>query len=383
MAGPQENAKSDSGVCAMQIVSCVDDEVDTGVMGNHPEKRKRMVKSALEGAGFAVVRVTSPEADLSLATCVHSEELVAFLASAWQRWEDLWKTQEGNRGYLEPFGVKTGSGEVPALVPCYVAPKDGLQRASNTVIGALAMFALDRETPITCLTADQLRFDMAVVRECVERVTKSSQQQDASPTVLYAQVTHPGHHSGSNYFGGFCFLNNAAIAARQISQRLGKKVALLDVDYHAGNGSMQIFYSDSDVLFISLHADPDTEYPFNSGYEDQTGAGAGVGTTLNIPLQRGVRWPQYRVHLQRALDRIAAFEPAALVVSLGLDTLSGDPVAFPTATIDLLPDDFGEMGKMLLKDTRLAQLPKIFFQEGGYLLEDVTKGVLNFFTAAK
>ncbi len=127
---------------------------------------------------------------------------------------------------------------MPALVPCYVAPRDGLQRASETVIGALAVYALDRETPVTRFTRSQLRYDMAVVRECVDRLVASVGEKRAAPAVLYAQVTHPGHHSGADFYGGFCFLNNVAIAARQIHRRVGQRVAVLDVDYHAANGTM-------------------------------------------------------------------------------------------------------------------------------------------------
>jgi acetoin utilization deacetylase AcuC-like enzyme len=240
----------------MLIVSCADDQADSGVMGNQPERRKRMVRSALQDAGFQAIDVTVPEADLSLASCVHSPGLLGFLDSAWERWEQLWTSQAGNRGYLEPFGVAagvtsdtartSGAPEVPALVPCYVAPRDGLQRPSATVIGALAVFALDRETPITRHTRSQLCFDMAVVRECVDRIVASAtamtgeekNNNHASPALLYAQVTHPGHHSGADFYGGFCFLNNVAIAARQINRRVGKRVAILDVDYHAANGTM-------------------------------------------------------------------------------------------------------------------------------------------------
>lgn len=131
---------------------------------------------------------------------------------------------------------------------------------------------------------------------------------------------------------------------------------------------------------ISLHADPDLEYPFNSCYPDQTGADEGAGTTLNIVMPVHTTWKEYKEHLAVALNRIASFDPGAIVVSLGLDTLSQDPVAFPTATFDLFAQDFGEMGAMILADERFAKLPKVFLQEGGYKLEEVTKGVLNFFT---
>lgn len=133
-------------------------------------------------------------------------------------------------------------------------------------------------------------------------------------------------------------------------------------------------------MVISLHADPDLEYPFNSCYPDQTGAGDGLGTTLNLVMPVHTTWPEYKRQLEVAISRIADFGAGALVVSLGLDTLSGDPVAFPTATFDLFAEDFGEMGAIILKDTRLEHLPKVFLQEGGYKLEEVTKGVLNFFT---
>ena len=291
------------------------------------------------------------------------------------------ETAPEHRGYLVPFGVDSSPGSVPSLVPCYVAPRDGLQRPPSTVIGALAFFALDRETPIGPSTALQLRMDLAVVRRCCQLVLEAVAAK--SPVSLYCQVTHPGHHAGAEFFGGFCFVNNAAVFARHVQRRLGARVAVLDVDYHAGNGTMSVFYSDPSVLVVSLHADPSVEYPFNAGFPDQTGAGPGSGTTLNLCLGRGTRWPAYRAALEKGLQKIAEFGPAVLAVSLGLDTLAGDPVAFPTAAMQLEVEDFGRLGEVLLNDPRVAHLPKAFFQEGGYLLDDVTKGVLNFFVADK
>jgi acetoin utilization deacetylase AcuC-like enzyme len=183
---------------------------ETGCMGNRPEERKRMVKAALEEAGFRSVVVSTPDVDLALAECVHSKELLSFLEHAWSNWSSLWIASKNNRGYLVPYGVtQKDSDEPPGLVPCYVAPRDGLQRASKTVIGgfssisfffffsvlfffpAIAMFGLDRETPITHLTYSQLCLDMAILRNCIDHVCSGAQ-----PSVLYAQVTRKTNQSG-------------------------------------------------------------------------------------------------------------------------------------------------------------------------------------------
>ena len=174
----------------------------------------------------------------------------------------------------------------------------------------------------------------------------------------FALCRPPGHHAGADYFGGYCFLNSAAIAAEAALAAGRRKVAILDIDYHHGNGTQDIFYARGDVLFVSIHADPATDYPFYWGHADETGEGEGEGATLNLPLPRGTRMPQFERALGQALERVAAFGAEMLILSFGADTYAGDPIShFAIET-----EDFPRIG------TRIAALglPTVIVMEGGY-----------------
>ena len=145
---------------------------------------------------------------------------------------------------------------------------------------------------------------------------------------MYALCRPPGHHAGRDLCGGYCFLNNAAIAAEYlIRNAAGATCAILDIDIHHGNGTQQIFYERNDVLFVSIHASPDYQYPFFMGYANECGAGPGEGYNLNLPLAAGVGDREYLLVLDQALRAIADFAPRFLVISAGFDTFAGDPVA--------------------------------------------------------
>ncbi|MFN3265445.1 MAG: histone deacetylase family protein, partial [Deinococcales bacterium] len=174
---------------------------------------------------------------------------------------------------------------------------------------------------------------------------------------VYALCRPPGHHAMRGAMGGYCFLNNAATAAAFLSQN-GARVALLDVDYHHGNGSQDIFYHRPDVLTISLHADPVFEYPYYLGYADEHGVGAGAGYNLNLPLPAGTIWAGYQPALEIALQRIRRFGAEVLVLSLGFDTFSGDPLG----TFALETADYSSMASQIAA----LELPTLLVQEGGY-----------------
>jgi acetoin utilization deacetylase AcuC-like enzyme len=170
----------------------------------------------------------------------------------------------------------------------------------------------------------------------------------------------PGHHAGADYMGGYCYLNNAAIAAAA-AVAAGKRVAILDLDYHHGNGTQDIFYERGDVLFVSIHADPRTDYPFYWGHADETGEGDGQGATLNLPLPRGTGREAYRAALDAALERIAVFAPDLLVCSYGADTFAGDPISFFTLETRDYPDIARAVGSL--------GLPVLVVMEGGYAVD--------------
>jgi len=188
--------------------------------------------------------------------------------------------------------------------------------------------------------------------------------------LAYALVRPPGHHAEIRTFGGFCYFNNAAVSAEFLC-RFGT-VAILDVDYHHGNGQQTIFYDRSDVLTVSIHGDPKFAYPYFSGFDDEQGEGGGDGFNLNIPLPEQIEPPHYFKALDRALRRIKIFAPTYLIVCLGLDTAKGDP----TGTWPLRAADFEAMGRRIGG----LRIPTLIVQEGGYRTRTIGINARQFFT---
>lgn len=185
----------------------------------------------------------------------------------------------------------------------------------------------------------------------------------------YALVRPPGHHAEYEAFGGFCYFNSAAIAAHHLSQQ--GRVAMLDIDYHHGNGAQDIFYRRRDVYTISIHGHPRHSYPYFSGFEDEKGEGDGKGYNLNLPLPENIDGERYRTVLTESLDRIRKFKPQFLVVALGLDTAKGDP----TGSFCLMAKDFRDNGRMIGE----LSLPTLIVQEGGYKTQTLGVNARHFF----
>jgi len=178
-------------------------------------------------------------------------------------------------------------------------------------------------------------------------------------TLSYALCRPPGHHAYHDLYGGYCYLNNAAIAAQWLVE-CGRRPAILDIDYHHGNGTQAIFYERADVFFCSLHADPEDEYPYYCGFAHETGRGAGEGFTFNLPLPLDSGPPAYLQALARGMAAIEEFAPDVIVLSLGFDTIAGDP----HGGLCLAPETFADVGRVLAGLRR----PLLLIQEGGYLL---------------
>ncbi|MDX1380097.1 MAG: histone deacetylase family protein, partial [Xanthomonadales bacterium] len=191
---------------------------------------------------------------------------------------------------------------------------------------------------------------------------------DGEPAA-YALCRPPGHHAFADMAGGFCYLNNAAIAA-QLLRRQHPRVAILDVDLHHGNGTQAIFYRRGDVLTVSIHADPERFYPFFWGYANETGEQEGEDCNLNLPLPRGSGDDAFLAALDTAIHRVGAFDPGAVVVALGLDAFEGDPFG----GLRVSTAGFGEIGR------RVATLrrPTLLVQEGGYLCDDLGANLQQF-----
>jgi acetoin utilization deacetylase AcuC-like enzyme len=187
--------------------------------------------------------------------------------------------------------------------------------------------------------------------------------------VAYAICRPPGHHAERRTFGGFCYFCNGAIAAQRLAA--DGKVAILDLDFHHGNGAQDIFYRRNDVLTVSLHGHPNFAYPYFSGFADETGEGEGQGFNLNIPLAENTDETAYLAALDTALARIRRFDPVYLLLALGFDTLQGDP----TGTFSLRPPAMAAIGR------RISELgkPLLVVQEGGYSLRNLRQGALHLF----
>jgi len=189
---------------------------------------------------------------------------------------------------------------------------------------------------------------------------------DAADAVLageplsYALCRPPGHHAHTDLAGGFCYLNNAAIAAQRVLDRGSDRVAILDFDVHHGNGTQQIFYQRDDVHYVSIHGDPAWLYPWFAGYADETGQGKGQGWNLNLPLPPGTRDGAFVAAVGHGLEAIASKRPSALIVSVGFDAQAGDP----TANLAASADGFAAIGRLVAA----LNLPTILVQEGGYLV---------------
>lgn len=299
------------------------------------------ILASIRGIGLGEVR---PARDFGLTPVhrVHSERFVAFLQSAFDEWKRV-------------------SDKPDALPSAWTSHRPSSDEPQS-INGWLGYYSFDAGTPIT---AGTWRAAMAAANTALTAQALIKEGAQAA----FGLTRPPGHHASSEQYGGYCFLNNAAIATEAMIYDGAERVAIIDVDYHHGNGTQAIFYDRSDVLFISIHADPAQEYPFYFGYAQETGSNNGEGFNVNYPLPPGTAWERYNDALNAGLKRIAAYGPDALVVSLGVDTFEGDPLG----TFRLTIDNFTEIGR------RISELskPTLFIMEGGYDLETIGLNVTN------
>lgn len=205
-------------------------------------------------------------------------------------------------------------------------------------------------------------------REAVDATLTAAKTIEDGSHFAYALVRPPGHHASHDSFGGYCYFNSTAIAAHYFSGN--GRVAILDLDYHHGNGQEDIFYERNDVLTISIHADPAFEYPYFSGYKEDVGDKSGSGYNLNIPLRRGIGGAEHLKAVRKAIKKLQQFKPDVLVIALGLDTAQNDP----SGTWNLVADDFHANGLAL----GALHYPTLIVQEGGYDCSVLGKNALAF-----
>lgn len=280
---------------------------------------------------------------------VHSARYLGFLASAWSDWVAM-----------DPANAQRDA--LPSVWP--LGNRHGFRHdvLPHNFAARLGLFSFDSGSPLTAGTWAAARGGAA----CALAAAQAVAQGDRS---AFALTRPPGHHAGPDFLGGYCFLNNAAIAAQALRDAGHAKVAVLDVDYHHGNGTQTIFYERADVLNVSIHGDPATEYPFFLGHADERGAAAGEGFNLNLPLPRGTGFGTWRATLDTALAAVKDFGANALVVPMGLDTFEGDPISGFT----LQSADYLAVGAALAG----AGLPTVFTFEGGYAVDEVGTNAVN------
>ncbi len=244
----------------------------------------------------------------------------------------------------------------------YVFPIRNSTRRPKELAVRAGYYCIDTFTPLN-------KNAFLAARGAVDCALAAAEHVALGERLAYALVRPPGHHAERRTYGGFCYFNNVAVAAHQLSKR--GKVAILDIDYHHGNGQQDIFYDRSDVLTVSIHGHPNFAYPYFTGFEDETGTGDGEGFNLNIPLQEKLEAKRYRKALELALERVKRFEPRYLLVALGLDTAKGDP----TGSWSLAPVDFEANGRLI----GAINVPTVVVQEGGYKTRSLGSNAAHFF----
>lgn len=304
--------------------------------------RADWILQRVQSAGLGEVLPEQPF-DRAHYMAAHSERYVAFLESAWEAW--------------------TAAGRSHDALPLIWPVRDlATAQEPGDIDGRLGFFAMDAGAPITAGTWQAVRSSANVALTAAQQVLQGER-------AVFALCRPPGHHAAREYMGGYCYLNNAAIAAQYCRQQGAARVAVLDVDFHHGNGTQSIFYDRDDVFFTSLHGDPHMCYPYFAGHAHERGAGAGLGYTANYPLPRGTAWEPYSQALDHALGRIADFGAQVLVVSLGVDTFEGDPISH----FRLTQQDFVRLGARI----RTAGVPTVFVMEGGYMVDDIGINAVN------
>lgn len=277
---------------------------------------------------------------------IHAPHYLEFLKNVWEEW--LASDEQGVNARPDTF---VGAGM--------------RRHDTDNIVGKLGRYSFDSTSPFVEGSWQAIQSSANVALTAAELVRNGDR-------LAFAACRPPGHHATVDYCGGYCYLNNNSLATQSLLDGGAARVAILDVDYHHGNGTQSIFYARDDVLTISLHADPSLEYPYFLGYADETGEGGGEGHNVNYPLPFGTGWDSYSVALGDAIERVRRFAPDALVVALGLDTFAGDPTthfSIESAEFSLMGEAIGRLG-----------LPTLVVLEGGYSVDWIGRNTVNFLT---
>ena len=316
-------------------------EYDRGIQIPYQEQTRRIESASEALSELSFTHEFQPDRILSIEqiTRVHSVALIEHIQerSAFARQQEQTMGQEDL--YLYPW-----------IYPLNQQMRKGLLKSPDSA----GCYAFDTYAPIGKNTWQAVHAS-ANLAYCAAKTIIQKESR-----IAYALCRPPGHHAGREMIGGYCYLNNAAIAADQLKQTWGRG-AILDIDYHHGNGTQEIFWNDTDVLFVSIHSDPADEYPFFSGYAEERGGEQAIDANLNLPLPKGCDDQTYLKALDQALGVIQAFQPNWLVLSAGYDTCQADPSTY----FNLSDEVFSEIGNRI----GAVNLPIVIVHEGGYAIE--------------
>ncbi|PMS37543.1 acetoin utilization deacetylase AcuC-like enzyme [Trinickia symbiotica] len=319
-------------------------ELKDGKIAPSFEKPERAETILARVHAMGLGNVVSPTVyDVSSYVGAHSQRYIDFLATAWDEWSATGKTTQA----------------LPLVWPVRGLPSIA---EPMFVDGKLGFYSMDAGSPINAGTWDAVRSSANCALTGIDALASGKH-------AAFALCRPPGHHAGREYMGGYCYLNNAAVAAQHCIDGGAKRVAILDVDFHHGNGTQDIFYDRADVLFVSIHGDPAVCYPYFAGHADEQGVGLGAGLNVNLPLAKGTSWDGYSEALHHAGKTIARYAPEVLVVSLGVDTFEGDPISH----FRLRTPDYLRIGETIAR----LEVPTLFVMEGGYMVDEIGINAVN------
>jgi acetoin utilization deacetylase AcuC-like enzyme len=305
--------------------------------------RYRVLLASLAAGGHALREAV--DQGIAPIAAVHDPAYLDFLQTAWARRSELDANAE-------------------ELLTTQFA-RTQMHKRSSGLINQLGYHTADTSTPIR---VDTWRAVYGSAQAAIA-AADAALLEGAS----YALCRPPGHHAYADSAGGFCFLNNTAIAAQRMREKTDGTVAIIDVDVHHGNGTQGIFYRRDDVLTVSIHAETSNYFPLFAGYAEERGEGAGEGFNLNEPLEHGAGDAEVLAALDRAIKRVSAFRPAAIVVALGLDAAAEDPLG----VFNVTRAGFAAMSR------RIARIgaPTVLVQEGGYVCDALAGNLAAFLSA--